>query len=174
MSQDPIAYFDRPNVYQYVLGNPIDFVDPSGLLSRQDCIKKLNKHSTDISELNDHFSRYHCGNILKTLNDFLLGGCRGWRFSLADELGKLAEFYLRKCNPLREDVPLIETLVPRPQPVVEPQLGVELPPGTTEAVAVGAGAIAGYVICKKIAGVVLVLVPTPPTQVTGGVLLVTP
>ncbi len=43
MQRDPLGYVDGMNAYEYVRGNPVNFVDPMGLFSLQDAILSFLK-----------------------------------------------------------------------------------------------------------------------------------
>jgi len=43
MQRDSLGYIDGMSMYEYVLGNPLTFVDPSGLLTRAECEALVRK-----------------------------------------------------------------------------------------------------------------------------------
>ena len=109
LTRDPIGYLDslaeydlyqaEYDLYQYVMSMPTGFVDPSGLLSRKDCMRKLASLVTDVKEINDHHSWDHCGSVKAVINTFLSGGCRFWHESLKDQVTALIVLYNYKCTP---------------------------------------------------------------------------
>jgi hypothetical protein len=97
---DPITYEGMSfDVYEYVNGSPANSTDPLGLLSKKECENKLKGLKTHIEQLQDHYSRGHCGAIKAELDRFDNGGCRKWERSFKDQLDTLREFYKNKCDP---------------------------------------------------------------------------
>jgi len=147
ISADPIGYAGGMNQYGYAGNNPVDRIDPSGLIDRQGCIKKANELRTHLKELADHKSGFHCGAVRGILGLFVAGGkCAGFLKNFPGEQRELLEqaerLYREKCTGPKEDPEY------RPCPIAWPTRapGRVLATSPWPYIAAGAVAIVGTIL----------------------------
>ncbi|MBK9140558.1 MAG: RHS repeat-associated core domain-containing protein [Verrucomicrobia bacterium] len=99
IARDPIVQLSDLNLYCHVGNKLLNDVDPSGTLSRKECLAKLKSLKTHLKEVQDHFSPGHCNSIRCIIELFEGSQCKQWAGSLDKELNEVIDIFNRFCRP---------------------------------------------------------------------------